>query len=115
MEQAERLHRQFFRLGNSARTWEPPVDLSEDGATLVLTVALPGVSPDRVSLHMDEGGIVIEAVRPPSVSALTVAVRRLEIPYGRFMRRVPLPPGTYELQEQLFHHGCMSLRLLRRA
>lgn len=115
VEQAERLHRQFFRLGSSARTWEPPVDVTEDGGQLVLTVALPGVSPEHVSLHLDDGGIVIEATRPPSVGTLTAIVRRLEIPYGRFLRRVSLPPGTYELQEQLFHHGCMSLRLLRRA
>ena len=33
LEQAERLQRQFFRVGSSAaaRTWEPPVDLVESG------------------------------------------------------------------------------------
>lgn len=116
LTQAERLHRQFFRLGRAASTvaWEPPIDLFEDGAQLQLTVALPGVSPEQVALHVYDGGVSIEAIRPRSLRANTANVHRLEIPYGRFARRVNLPPGTYELQEQLFRNGCLNLRFLKR-
>lgn len=115
LEQAERLHRQYFRLGGAARTisWEPPVDLLEDGSYVLLTVALPGVVPEQVSMRMDGEGVLIEAIRSPSLNALAATVHRLEIPYGRFVRRVALPPGTYELQEQLFQHGCLNLRFTR--
>ena len=46
MAQAERMHQQFFRLSNSARTqasWEPPVDVFEDEREVVIIIAMPGV------------------------------------------------------------------------
>ena len=44
LDQAERRHRQFFRLAVSERTqavWEPPVDVFEDEREIVVVVALP--------------------------------------------------------------------------
>lgn len=114
LTQAERLHRQFFRPSGATRhvSWEPPVDLIEDGAHLLLTVALPGVKPENVSLRIESDGVAIEAVRPRGLNG--GMVRRMEIPYGRFARRIPLPPGIYELQEQLFRNGCLSVRFAKR-
>ena len=46
IEQAERMHRQFFRLLPSERTqavWEPPVDVFEDEREVTIIIALPGV------------------------------------------------------------------------
>jgi HSP20 family molecular chaperone IbpA len=40
-------------------------------------------------------------------------VRRLEIPYGRFERRIPLPPGQLEISAHEFTNGCLVLRLAR--
>ena len=42
LEQADRLHRQFFRLGTRevAQTWEPPIDLIETAEVVRLTVVL---------------------------------------------------------------------------
>jgi HSP20 family protein len=39
------------------------------------------------------------------------AIHRLEIPYGRFERRIPLPPGNYRLHEQFLEDGCLVLVL----
>ena len=50
IDQAERLHRQFFQLGVSERalaTWEPPVDVFEDEREVVIVVAMPGVPAER--------------------------------------------------------------------
>ena len=47
LDEAERMHRQFFRLGVSERTqavWEPPVDVFEDDSDIVVVVALPRTS-----------------------------------------------------------------------
>jgi len=117
LSQAERLHRQFFQLGSTQRpAWEPPVDLIEAGREIMLSVALPGIEPAAVSLTTQGNELVIEAVRPnalPPRSQLTATVHRLEIPYGQFARRVRLPPGMYELAEQVFRHGCLHVRLIR--
>ena len=34
----------------STRTWAPPVDIYEDGDSLVLKAELPGVNPDEAGL-----------------------------------------------------------------
>jgi HSP20 family molecular chaperone IbpA len=51
IDQAERLHRQFFQLGVSERAlavWQPPVDVFEDELEVVIVVAMPGVPAERV-------------------------------------------------------------------
>ncbi len=114
LEQAERMQRQFFRLGASERarpTWEPPVDVFEDEDGIVIVVALPGVPPDRVELAFEPGVLVVRAERPLPFSATGRSIRHLEIPYGTFERRVPLKQvqldgGTHELVD-----GCLILRL----
>jgi len=53
IDEAERMHRQFFRLAAPARTrvtWEPPVDVFEDEREVVVLVALPGVPPNGVEV-----------------------------------------------------------------
>ncbi len=59
LDQAERMHRQFFRLASptpARAVWEPPVDVFEDEREVVVIVALPGVSPERIEVqHRGEG------------------------------------------------------------
>ena len=116
LEQAERLHRQYFRFACTAsqqRRWEPPVDIVESARDLRISVALPGVSVERIQLRADSGVLLIEATRPAPTRVNDVAVHRLEIPYGRFERRVALPPGRYELAEQAYSNGCLELVLIK--
>jgi HSP20 family protein len=41
------------------------------------------------------------------------AILRLEIPYGRFERRIRLPFGSFQLTEILLENGCLKLTLER--
>ena len=114
LEQAERMHRQFFRLSTSPRarpTWEPPVDVFEDEDAIVIVVALPGVPPDRVELSFDPGTLVVRAERRLPFSGACGAVRNLEIPYGYFERRIPLAEARLEGGTREFVNGCLILRL----
>lgn len=64
IDQAERMHRQFFRLAapSQARTiWEPPVDIFEDDAEVVIVVALPGVAADSIVVTTEYGEIIVRA------------------------------------------------------
>jgi HSP20 family protein len=117
LDQAERLHRQFFRLSGHAESqprWEPPVDVLESGSDVRVAIALPGVDPDRIVVQIDAAGLLVAAERTAPVDARTTAIRRLEIPYGRFERRVPLPTGRYELKDKTWANGCLELRLAKR-
>jgi HSP20 family molecular chaperone IbpA len=114
IDQAERLHRQFFRPTVSARAfavWEPPIDLFEDGRELVIVVAMPGVSADRVEVRLEPGAVVVRGERPVSMHRPGFAVRRLEIPYGGFERRIALPPGRFEAGAPQLVQGCLVLTL----
>jgi len=116
IEQAERMHRQFFRLASSQRDqalWEPPADVFEDEHEMVIVVALPGVAAERVEIEAQPGAIVVRAERPLPFAGTRRAVRQLEIPYGWFERRVALPPGRFEIASRDLTHGCLVLRLAK--
>jgi HSP20 family molecular chaperone IbpA len=114
MEQAERMHQQFFRLATSARTqvsWEPPADVFEGEHEVVIVVAMPGVAAEHVEVTSEPGILVVRAERPLPFADLRLAVRRLEIPYGCFERRIPLPPARLEAVSRELTHGCLIVRL----
>jgi HSP20 family protein len=114
LEQAERMHRQFFRLTASERTqavWEPPVDVFEDEGEIVIVVALPGVPADRIEVTSESSALVVRAESPPPLSGSRRAVRQLEIPYGYFERRIPLPEMRLEVGTREVVDGCLILRL----
>jgi len=114
IEQAERMHRQFFRLISSERAqaaWEPPVDVFEDEHEITIVIALPGVRPGCVEVIDEPGALVVRAERTHSFSGPLSAVRQLEIPYGCFERRIPLPGARLEGGTQKLVDGCLILRL----
>lgn len=115
MSQAERMHRQFFRLApaHAQAVWEPPVDLFEDDREVVIVVALPGVVADRVQVTGEPGALRVRGERPLPFIGARHAVRQLEIPYGAFERRIPLPEGRWEVGPWELTHGCLVLRLHR--
>ena len=114
LEQAERMHRQFFRLTTSERarpTWEPPVDVFEDDEAMVIVVALPGVPADRVEVTHEPGMLVVRAERRLPFADRCSAVRHLEIPYGYFERRIPLGQAKLDSGTREVTNGCLVLRL----
>lgn len=113
LAEAERLQRQCFRPVTAAQkpTWEPPVDLIETADALLVTVALPGIAPKRVDVHLNNGQLIVSGMRPLPQQGHDVRIHRLEIPYGHFERRIPLPPGRYELTGHGLLHGCLQLNL----
>lgn len=116
LEQAERMHRQFFRLAASERArpvWEPPVDVFEDEDGIVIVVALPGVPADRVEVTYEPGVLVVRAERALPFSGTRRAIRHLEIPYGTFERRIPLRQVRLDGATRELADGCLILRLGR--
>jgi HSP20 family molecular chaperone IbpA len=114
IEQAERMHRQFFRLATSAQAstvWEPPVDVLEDERGVVVIVALPGVSADAIEVAHEGGEFVVRAVRRLPSPGARGLVHQLEIPHGRFERRIRVPGIRVEESTREMLDGCLILRL----
>lgn len=113
LEKADRLHRQFFQLRKSSQhgpTWEPPVDIFETKNEFHIWIALPGVSPGDIRIFIEKNTLTIIGDRP-LVAGKGTAIRRMEIPHGRFERRIKLESGRLEIQENTFVDGCLKLVL----
>lgn len=114
LERADRLHRQFFQLEhhrNRSPTWQPPVDMLETEHALIVIVALPGVSAEHLGISIEGNTLIIRGQRAMPRTREPAAIRRLEIPYGRFERSIEFPPAQFELGERLLKDGCLILTL----
>ncbi len=108
------MHRRFFDLlaTPAARpVWEPPVNVFTAGAETQVAVALPGAAAENVSVRLLPSGLSVEAEVTPAALGTRMNVVRLEIPYGRMRRHIPLPAARYELIERRLVDGCLVLRL----
>jgi HSP20 family molecular chaperone IbpA len=112
LKQAEQLHRQFFepsREGSRATArWEPPVDMFESERELWIIAALPGVAPEAVQVEIEGPTLVIAGTRPLPCKGRSANIVRLEIPYGRFERRITLS-ARLRLAERELRNGCLLL------
>ena len=114
LDEAERMHRQFYRLSASGRThavWEPPVDVFEDEREVIVVVALPGVPAERIEISYESNILVVRAERGIPFSDARRALRRLEIPYGSFERRIQLPDARLDTDSSEYVDGCLILKL----
>lgn len=112
LERAERLHRQFFQLGSKLAprpTWQPPTDILESEGELFILVALPGVAPADIEVLVDQTGLTVMGERHIPVAASCTLIHRLEIPHGRFERRIALDARRLELSRQEIVNGCLVL------
>jgi HSP20 family molecular chaperone IbpA len=119
LDRADRLNRQFFHAqapgGTRRPAWEPPVDVFETPDALFALVALPGVARERIDVRLDDAGLLVAGERPLPAALRDAAVRRLEIPYGRFERRIDLPAGRWLTEPWALVDGCLLLTLRRLA
>src|SRR5215472_8354495 len=113
LARAERLHRELFRptLGSGVPTWEPPVDVLETEREVLVLVALPGVEPDQVETVIEGAGLVVTGQRILPAELATAVIHRLELPQGRFERRIELPAGRYDAVRRAAVNGCVLITL----
>lgn len=114
LARAERLHNAFFRPAQSASrlpTWEPPVDMLETELEVLVLLALPGVDADRVEAVIEDSDLIVAGSRELPAALRTAIIHRLELPQGRFERRVRLPAGRYTGVHRSTVNGCLLITL----
>src|ERR1700721_2334577 len=118
LARAERLHHQFLKLrpwaGADEPSWEPPTDGRETDREVLFLIPLPGVDPDEVEAVIDQGALVVSGRRVLPAELRNARIHRLELPQGRFERRIPLPLGRYTIP-RFPSYGCVGLPLPKRA
>jgi HSP20 family protein len=101
--------------GNNARTVSPAVDIFEDAGGITLLADMPGVSKDRLDIHLDgdnlsvEGGVDLGA--PSDMRALWA-----EVGVPRFRRTFTLSRelDTARIEANL-KDGVLTLRVPKQA
>jgi len=113
MDEADEMRGRFFELrqGADVATWEPPVDMIETATELLVLVALPGVDPARAETVISGNELIVGGNRRLPDSLRTARIHRMELPYGRFERRIPLPQGRYDSVKREAANGCLLIRL----
>ncbi len=114
LARAERLHRQLFQPIRSAShipAWEPPADVFETEREVLVIVAVPGVNADRVEAVIEGGDLLVSGIRALPPQLRTAVIHRLELPQGRFERRLRLPAGRFLDIRRSVIEGCLVVAL----
>jgi HSP20 family molecular chaperone IbpA len=112
LARVDHLQRDFFRpVGSQRPAWDPPVDILETPREVLIFVALPGVEMEQVEAAIDGADLVIAGTRLLPRELRTAVIHRLELPQGRFERRVRLPSGRYRTIHRSASHGCLLITL----
>ena len=114
LARAERMHREIFKPGATQTrqvAWEPPVDILETDREVLVLVALPGVDGDSAQAVIEGGDLVIAGTRSYPRELQTATIHRLELPQGRFYRRLRLPGGRYGGVSRAVANGLMVIKL----
>jgi HSP20 family protein len=113
LSRAQRLHQQFFTLSQhmGGPSWQPPVDVFETETEVLILFALPGVDPDSVDAAIDNGVLFVTGKRVLPEGLRTALIHQLELPHGRFARRVALPPCRFDGVRRQTVNGCLLITL----
>jgi HSP20 family molecular chaperone IbpA len=113
LARAERMHRQFFPPSSSPSpvAWEPPVDVLETERAVLVLVALPGVDFNEVKAVINQSELLISGCRTYPEEMRTAIIHRLELPQGRFERRIRLPAGRYSAIHRSDSNGTLLITL----
>lgn len=94
-----------------AAAWTPAVDVIETEAAVMILVSLPGVSSDAVEASLEGDSVLVSGRRTLPPELQTAVIHRLELPMGRFERRIPIPPGRYDGVRRTTRDGCLLISL----
>ena len=94
------MHRHFGRImrtlsagrmkSSSCSLWQPPVDMYESEAELIVFVEVAGIAPEKIKVMAEAQVLTISGERKCEITGIN-HVHRLEIEYGHFACRIPLP------------------------
>jgi len=90
--------------------WMPNADISETEETLVLKVELPGVPPDRLSLSVHGGHVIIGGEKTPLDLGGASSAMECEREFGSFRRVIQLGvPVNTRVAKAILNNGLLRV------
>lgn len=87
------LSRQEASLASAPGGWHPPVDVYEDGQSVVVEMELPGLGQEEIDVQVVDGSLVIQGERQRREGTERVCQRN-ERGFGPFRRTFLLPAAV---------------------
>jgi len=99
----------------STRTWAPPVDIYENGDSLVLKAELPGLEPKDVEIRVEDNTLYLKGERKFEKEVKEQNYHRVERSYGTFTRSFSLPNSIDSDKVQAeYKDGILTLTMPKR-
>jgi len=98
----------------TSSAWVPAADITREGADAVITLEIPGVRVDEVSVEVQDRHLVISGVREERSfdAEADMGVIRREIRHGEFTRSFRLPNHvTAEAVSATYEDGLLHVRV----
>lgn len=94
----------------SRSAWVPALDVRETEDLFEVTVDLPGMAPEDVSVTFEAGVLTVSGTRQFSREETKETYHRIERSYGTFARQIKLPrTADTERIEASFDNGVLSV------
>ena len=71
--------------------WVPAVDIQENEKEFLIHADIPGVDPNDIDVHMEDGMLTIKGERESETKEEKEGYKRVERQHGTFYRRFSLP------------------------
>jgi HSP20 family protein len=92
--------------------WSPAVDIKEEPNRFLITVDVPGVDPDKIEVHMENGMLSIKGERESEKKTEREGYKRIEREHGVFYRRFTMPDGVNASAiEANSKHGVLTISI----
>ena len=98
----------------AAAEWAPSVDIFETDDAYLFAAELPGVRKEDVSVHIENGVLVLRGHRKLENEDKIRTYHRLEGTYGAFARSFELPEGADAGSVNAsFNHGVLTVTIAK--
>ena len=111
------LQRELARAEGSTATaeWSPSVDIKEEPDRFVIHADVPGVNPEDIDIHMENGQLTIKGEKKTEATTDEKNYKRIERTYGSFYRRFGLPDSAQADQiSARSKHGVLEIVIPKR-
>ncbi len=96
--------------------WLPAVDIKETENAYELHADLPGIEPENIDVHAENGVLTIKGERNSEKKDETADYKRVERSYGSFYRRFTLPEtADADKIEAKCKHGVLEIVIPKQA
>jgi HSP20 family protein len=103
-------------VGESTRgAWTPALDVFENQEKFVITMELPGVSPDDVDISVEDSTLMVRGERRFYSEQQEESFLRIERRFGEFTRSLTLPStADAESIQASFDQGVLTVEVPKR-